>query len=131
MASQDKLKGWNGAKWSQIPTPPDQFNNTRIRTVAADPIHPGVIYAGGSADVYLTHATLSRSADGGKTWRNLTVTAPLSAVVSDGPHEVGCVRVHPKTGEAWAAGQCFGLWKIAPPAPGETGDFVSVWTDTK
>ena len=127
VASQDKLKCWDGAKWTQISTPPDQFNNTRIRTVACDPLHPGVVYAGGSSDIYLTNSTICRSTDGGKTWRNLTVTRPLSQTVADGPHEVGCVRVHPQTGEAWAAGQCFGLWKIAPPVPGETGDFISVW----
>lgn len=127
-ASGEKLKRWDGKKWTVLSTPPDQYASTRIQTVAVDAQNPGVVYAGGARDVYLTHAAICRSADGGKTWRNLTASAPLGPQTTDGPHEVSVVRVHPQTHWAWVNGQCFGMWKIAPPRVGEKGDFVSVWT---
>lgn len=121
VASQDRLKVWNGKTWASIATPGDQYGNSRVWTVAVDPRRPEVIYVGGPRNIYASHATICRSTDGGKTWRNLTVTAPLGNGQSGGPHEVSCIRVQPNTREAWVAGQCFGLWRIAPPAPNETG----------
>jgi hypothetical protein len=78
-------------------------------------VNTSVIYSGGPSNVYANHATVSRSTDAGQTWHNLTVTTPLSATQQDSPHEVAAIRVHPRTREAWANGQCFGMWKIAPP----------------
>ena len=120
-ASQDWLKVWDGKTWADIETPKDQFGNVRVWTVATDPKDPRVVYVGGPRNTYASTATICRSTDGGKTWRNLTVTAPISAKQSGGPHEVSCIRVHPVTREAWVAGQCFGMWRLAPPPPGEKG----------
>ncbi len=46
---------------------------------------------------------------------NLAVNAPLTNTTAGSPHEVQWLRVHPKTRELWAAGQCYGLWAISPP----------------
>ena len=124
-ASQDHLKAWDGAAWTTLETPSDQYGNERVWTVATDPAAPDVVYVGGPRNTYASQATVCRSTDGGKTWRNLTVTTPLpgqtSSGAGSGPHEVSCIRVNPKTREAWVNGQCYGMWKIGPPSPGETG----------
>ena len=125
VASEEVLKVWDGAKWTTVETPADQFGNRRVWTVATDPANPAVVYVGGPRNTYASHATVCRSLDGGATWQNLTVNAPLSASQPDGPHEVSCIRVHPRTHEAWVAGQCFGLWRIAPPARGAKGVSVA------
>lgn len=78
---------------------------------------PSVVYVGGSADIYATFATICRSTDTGKTWKNLTATAPLGRGVTNGPREVNAVRVHPKTREAWVNGQCYGMWRLKAPSP--------------
>ena len=121
VASQDALKVWEGRAWIILSTPKDQFGNARVWTVAVDPVRPEVLYVGGPRNTYASNATVCRSTDSGKTWQNLTVTTPLKPGQSGGPHEVSCIRVHPETHEAWIAGQCFGLWRIAAPIPSETG----------
>ena len=120
-ASQDKLKVWDGAAWTTRDTPRDQYGNSRVWTVATDPQDGRVVYVGGPRNTYASKATVCRSTDGGRTWRNLTGTAPLAPGGSDGPHEVSAIRVHPVTREAWVNGQCYGMWRLAPPAPGEIG----------
>jgi photosystem II stability/assembly factor-like uncharacterized protein len=125
IASQERLKVWEpkaaGGAWTTLETPRNQYGDGRVSTVAVDPQAPDVVYVGGPNNIYNSHATICRSPDGGRTWRNLTVTAPLKGGVKDGPHEVSAIRVHPRTREAWVAGQCFGMWRIAPPAKGEKG----------
>ena len=125
VSSQDQLKVWDGAKWTTLDTPADQYGNVRVWTVATDPQDPDVVYVGGPRNTYASMATVCRSTDGGRTWRNLTVTTPLpsksSAGAGSGPHEVSCIRVDPQTREAWLNGQCYGMWRIPPPAPGERG----------
>ena len=125
VASQDKLKVWHNGVWSTLDTPQDQFGNSRVWTVATDPQMPSIVYVGGPRNTYATHATVCRSMDGGLTWENLTVNTPLqgtsSAGAGAGPHEVSAIRVNPITRWAWANGQCYGMWKIAPPRSGETG----------
>lgn len=108
LASGDRLVKWEKGQFTTLETPRDQYGNTAVQTVAADPLEPAVIYIGGAKNLYASHATVCRSDDGGVTWRNLTT--------SDGPHEVSWIRVHPVTREAWLNGQCFGNWRIAPPA---------------
>ena len=125
VASQDKLKAWHDGAWATIDTPKDQFGNSRVWTVATDPQQPSIIYVGGPRNTYATHATVCRSMDGGLNWENLTVNVPLSgkssAGAGAGPHEVSAIRVNPVTRWAWVNGQCYGMWKIAPPAQGEKG----------
>ncbi|MBC8138575.1 MAG: hypothetical protein H8F28_22065 [Fibrella sp.] len=122
VAAEEKLKVFDAGKWSTIDLPADQFGNMlRCVTVAIDPRNPQTVYVGGPRNTYATHCTTARSTDGGKTWRNLSVTTPLKAGLDNGPHEVSCIRVDPRTGEAWAAGQCYGMWRIAPPSAGEKG----------
>lgn len=131
VASQEKLKRFQGGKWEEITTPPDQYGNTRVVSVAVDPKNGRIVYASGPRNIYASHATVVRSCDGGATWQNLTVNTPLGAGVTDGPHEVGAIRVHPTTRYAWAAGQCYGMWKIAPPASLTKGSFVAKVTAIK
>ncbi|MBC7805569.1 MAG: hypothetical protein H7145_05405 [Akkermansiaceae bacterium] len=122
VAAEDKLKAFDAGRWIVLDLPADQFGNTlRCVTVATDPRNPQTVYVAGPRNTYATQCTAARSTDGGKTWRNLTVTLPLKSGLDNGPHEVSCIRVHPQTGEAWAAGQCYGMWRIAPPSPGEKG----------
>ena len=122
VAGDESLKRYAGGKWETIELPADQFGNKlRCVTVATDPRNPDTVYVGGPRNVYATHCTVARSTDGGKTWRNLTVNAPLAPGINNGPHEVSCIRVNPETGDAWVAGQCYGMWRIPAPAPGETG----------
>jgi lysophospholipase L1-like esterase/photosystem II stability/assembly factor-like uncharacterized protein len=121
VASQDQLKVWDGKAWTTVETPKDQYGRPCVRTVAVDPQATAVVYVGGSRDIYSSHATVCRTTDAGKTWTNLTVNAPLAAGAPGGPHEVSAIRVHPVTREAWAAGQCYGMWRIAPPTKDEKG----------
>jgi len=124
-ASQDHLKVWANGAWTTLDTPKDQYGNTRVWTVATDPQDGRVVYVGGPRNTYASKATVCRSTDGGLTWENLTVNTSLTSSkaggVADGPHEVSAIRVHPVTREAWVNGQCYGMWRIAPPAPGERG----------
>ncbi len=121
IASEDRVKAYDlaGGKgdWQVLETPTDVRGARRIWSVCVDPQAPRVVYAGGPANIYATDATVVRSLDGGKTWQNLTVTSPLKGFNDPGgPHEVEWVRVHPKTRELWAAGECYGMWKLAPPS---------------
>jgi len=107
-ASNEQLKKFVEGKWETIATPKDQYGQVHIWTVAIDPQNSSAIYAGGPANLYATAATIIRSTDAGKNWINLTQPT--------GPHEVQWVRVHPKTRQAWVNGECYGMWKIDPPA---------------
>jgi photosystem II stability/assembly factor-like uncharacterized protein len=122
VVSGNKLHVHAAGRWATIDTPKDQRGNSRLESVAVDPQDPSVVYACGPANIYLSHATVARSTDAGETWTNLTNTRPLTTVgqSADGPHECQWVRVHPVTREAWVNGQCFGMWKIAPPARAAT-----------
>ena len=120
-ASQDRLKVWANGVWATLETPKDQYGSARVWTVATDPQAPNVVYVGGPRNTYASHATVCRSLDGGLTWENLTVNTALIGGLADGPHEVSAIRVHPVTREAWVNGQCYGMWRIAPPTPGERG----------
>lgn len=115
VASQERLKMWQAGRWTTVETPRDQYGNVRVTTVAVDPRDPATLYVGGPRNIYASHATICRSTDSGATWQNLTMTVPIPIGYSGGPHEVGAIRVNPATREAWVAGQCFGLWRIAPP----------------
>jgi photosystem II stability/assembly factor-like uncharacterized protein len=115
VASQDRLKHYEGGVWTTVETTPDQFGSHRVRAVAVDPQVPSVVYAGSHRDIYACNNALLRSTDAGKTWTNLTPTAPLTDGKADGPHEVAAIRVHPKTRYAWLNGQCYGMWRVAPP----------------
>jgi photosystem II stability/assembly factor-like uncharacterized protein len=116
VAAHDAMHAWEAGAWTKLDTPRDQFGNTPIYTVTVDPVDPSIVYAGGSGNVYLTHATVVRSTDAGRTWENLTDLKPLaSATATSGPHEVNWARVHPVTRQLWVNGQCFGMWRLAPP----------------
>ena len=112
VASQDKLKVWDGSGLGH----PGHAQATSSATPACGPSPPTrrtprVVYVGGPRNTYASHATVCRSLDGGLTWRNLTVNAPLRGGIADGPHEVSAIRVHPVTREAWVNGQCYGMWR--------------------
>ena len=122
VVSEDRLKCYEEGVWKTLSTPPNQYGNVRLRTVATDPQAPNVVYIGTATDVYASHSAVCRSIDSGKTWTNLSINVPLVNGVRDSPREVHILRVHPKTREAWANGECFGMWKIAPPSPDEKGE---------
>ena len=107
-ASHDRLLQFAGGRWTTLETPRDQYGNSAVATVAVDASAPNVVYIGGPKNIYASSATVCRSTDAGATWTNLTT--------ANGPREVAWIRVHPVTHEAWLNGQCFGNWKIAPPA---------------
>lgn len=115
VASENRLRVYSAGKWEDVSTPKNQYGGIHVSTVAVDPQNPAIVYIGGPANVFASHATVCRSRDAGKTWENLTVQQPLSATVKDGPHEVAAIRVHPKTREAWVNGQCYGMWRLPPP----------------
>ena len=113
--SYDLSRGMDGA-WAGPEIPKDAKGGTHVSSVCVDPVNPAIVYAAGPANIYATDTTVIRSTDAGKTWANLTQTTPLrSPAQPGGPHEVEWVRVNPKTRELWAAGECYGLWKIAAP----------------
>ncbi len=107
VASQERLKYLQGGVWTTVETPRDQYNNIRVITVALDAQNPDIVLCGGPRNTYASAATVARSTDGARTWENLTT--------GDGPHETSWIRVHPITREAWLGGQCFGMWRLAPP----------------
>jgi photosystem II stability/assembly factor-like uncharacterized protein len=115
VAAEDKLLQFENDSWTTLRAPSNQFGSVRVTTVAVDPVNTAVVYTGGPSNVYANHATVSRSTDAGKTWLNLTTRAPRSNTQRDSPHEVQAIRVHPRTREVWVSGQCYGMWKIAPP----------------
>jgi hypothetical protein len=97
--------------------PKDQFGSRMIETVAVDPMDPRVVYAAGSRDIYATDAAVVRSRDAGFTWEVLTRNTRTGndEFGKDGGREAHTLRVHPGTRECWAAGGCYGLWKIGAP----------------
>ncbi|MFC4775503.1 hypothetical protein ACFO9Q_01720 [Paenibacillus sp. GCM10023252] len=105
--------------------PKDQAGTNRLKTVAVDPVDTNVIYAGGSANLYSTDASVVRSTDGGVTWQVLTRNTRNSVILAgpDGGREASWIRVHPVTRYAYVAGQCYGMWVIGPP-----GDTTSAST---
>lgn len=107
VVSEERLKQVDKGVITTLETPADQYGKTRFETVAVDPVEPDVVYAGGPRNLYATHATVVRSTDAGATWENLTV--------GNGPHEVAAIRVNPKTRDVWLNGQCYGMWRLAPP----------------
>ena len=127
VASDGHVKAYDlaqgvGGTWTILETPKDARGATFASSVCVDPANPSIVYAGGAANLYATDATVVRSTDAGKTWTNLTVTAPLkSTAQAGGPHEVAWVRVDPATRELWAAGECYGLWRLPAPAKGRGG----------
>lgn len=102
-----------GGKLSEVNTPVDQFQMRRIRTVTADPNDPKTLYIGNNANLYNASNAVCRSRDGGATWTVLTKNKPLvSETDLDGGRETFWIRVHPVTGEAWCATNCYGIWKV-------------------
>jgi len=97
----------------------EQFNNyfpRRLTTVAVDPNHPEIVYAGGASYLYQSDSSLFRSCDGGKTFYVLNSNSSTSVVKygEQGGFEPTCIRVD-SLGNAWVASGCLGMSKITPP----------------
>jgi len=114
VASDDKIHCYAGGAWSELSLPKDSTGATHASSVAVDPVDPSFVYAAGPSNIFANDCSVSASIDAGKTWTNLTITRPLvNATQPGGPHEVTWVRVNPATRDLWAAGECFGFWKIS------------------
>jgi hypothetical protein len=88
-----------------------------VRSVALDPLVPGVIYVASGENHYNSTVGALRSLDGGRTWENLKRNVPLGDDGrKDGAFSPFWVRVNPKTREPWFAASCAGLWRLAEPA---------------
>ncbi len=94
--------------------PLDQYGNRSFRTVAVDPRNPDVVYTAGPKNVYKTDAAVKRSTDAGETWEIIIPNDRTPQVVPppDGANEVLVVRVNPGTGDLWATGGCYGVWRL-------------------
>jgi len=78
-----------------------------IRTIAVDPNHPEVIYAGTNADGL---PCIFRSMNGGGTWEDITYNLPRTGM--------DAMQVNPHIGELFR-GSLVGTW-VFPPPPGLT-----------
>lgn len=94
----------------------DTLSVRRLTTVAVDTSHPEIIYVGGANYKYRSDASLYRSCDGGKTFYVINANKTDSIVEGiEGGAEPLCIRVNPKDGCLWVAGNCLGFSKITPP----------------
>lgn len=87
-------------------------------TVAVDPVDPSVVYAGanGTGLFFQRSAGVARSTDGGLTWERLTQNPAYCANGITGGEMASALRVHPVTRELFVGTDCYGTWKIGPPA---------------
>ncbi len=100
--------------------PKDQHGDgMAVSTIAVDPIVPDVVYAGANgAGIYYQHSDcVARSTDGGKTWEQLTCNPAYCKDGVTGAQMASAIRVHPVTRYLFVGTDCYGMWKIAPPAP--------------
>lgn len=96
----------------------DNMGVRRIITVAVDPIHPEVVYCGGSGDYYQSVCGVRRSCDSGETWYTVSCSNAQDCIVKSGRTyglEPKCLRVDPSTGELWSGTSCLGFSKLSPP----------------
>ena len=99
--------------------PKDQHGDgMAISTIAVDPVEPDVIYAGANGNgLYYQHSNgVARSTDGGKSWERLTSNPDFCANGVTGGQMTSAMRVHPITRYLYVGTDCYGTWKIAPPA---------------
>jgi PKD repeat protein len=82
--------------------------NNFVRTIAVDPRHPEIIYAGMMAGGI---SCIWRSTDGGATWEDITLNLPRDGM--------SAMAVSPLTGELFK-GSCMGTWIFPPPYAGDT-----------
>ena len=99
--------------------PRDQHGDgMSVSTIAVDPIVPDVIYAGANGNgLYYQHSDgVARSVDGGKSWERLTCNPKYCLNGATGGQMTSAMRVHPVTRYLYVGTDCYGTWKIAPPA---------------
>lgn len=106
MDNRGDLAEFNGSDWKSLGVldlAGGADSGNYVKTVAIDPRHPNIIYAGmGLPGTQL----FWRSQDSGATWENITGNRPLG-----GP---GGVEVHSLTGDLFN-GTGFGTWVFPPP----------------
>ncbi len=114
VAAAEKLYRLDGPAY----TPVEVLAGNRIRSVAIDPLKPETIYVAGTNGTWRKSTdSVRRSTDGGTSWHRLIA---LSNQL-DGGNCAEWVRVHPTTGVAYFATNCFGVWTFEPPtAPAGT-----------
>jgi photosystem II stability/assembly factor-like uncharacterized protein len=109
----DEAAYLDAGQWRILATPRNQFGGASIRTIAVDPINPDWVYIGSAGHLYASSVSVCLSTDTGTSWRVLTRRTPLGApgAEKDGGREAECIRVHPRTREAWVSTSCYGIWK--------------------
>ena len=109
----------NTGECTRIEVPRDSERGfTRIRSIEVDPNSTSVVYVGSSGDYFSTSTGLSRSIDGGKTWKVLTTANNSNYEAwanNQGGYEVSCISIDPRTGKVWLSSGCYGHSKIDPP----------------
>jgi len=111
----DRPAVWESGAWRPLEIPKNQFGGYSARTVAIDPKDERVVYVGSAGNLYSSSVAVVRSLDGGRSWSVLTRNSPLRKGEKDGGREALCIRVHPRTREAWVSTSCYGLWKVSKP----------------
>lgn len=82
--------------------------NNFVRTIAVDPRHTNIIYAGMMGSGI---SCVWRSTDGGATWQDISRNLPRDGM--------SAMAVSPHTGELFR-GSCIGTWVFPPPYTGAT-----------
>jgi PKD repeat protein len=101
---------FNGTRWTHtgvIDKAGTAYNNF-VRTIAVDPTHPEVVYAGMMGG---GRSCIWRSTDGGASWEDITLNLPRDGM--------SAMAVNPHTGELFK-GSCMGTWILPPPYTGST-----------
>ena len=87
-------------------------------TVAVDPVVPDIVYAGanGTGLLFQRSNGFARSKDGGRTSERLPQNPFGCAGGVSGGEMASALRVHPVTRDLFVGTDCYGTWKIGPPA---------------
>ena len=110
MATYSGVWIFNGSKWLQKGhehgLEKDYFGGNFIRSIAVDPSHPNVVYAGKMAPGRGPSNGIFQSLDKGETWKNITYDL--------GPElTVWSIRINPQTSEVFI-GTSLGTYKLNP-----------------
>lgn len=111
LVEDHRLRIWQDGAYQENPIlPRDEQGELRVRSVAVDPQDTRRVFVAANRDVFASSVGALASMDAGQTWVNLNLNRPLEGGRQDGGRESHWVRVHPRSGEAWFASSCYGVW---------------------